>query len=155
MDKKEMKNEINRAVATQLAQQAVSGGTMPGMQVIRNGSINDAVNFAVEDFYKAALTLKRATNNFTVADATMKPGMHSFITQQFFRMNAAGQLLDALGYQGVTEVLTVLHAQHVNYINATMATWNKIIDDEGEVKALYDQIAAEEKAQQNPPATAH
>lgn len=155
MDKKEMKNEINRAVATQLAQQAATGGSMPGMQVMRNGSVNDAVNFAVEDFYKAALTLKKATRDFTVADATMKPGMHSFITQQFFRVNAAGMMLDALGFQAVTEVMTVIHAQHVNYINETMAQWNKVIASEGEVEALYKEIAAEEQAQANPPASAH
>lgn len=153
MDKKEMKNEINRAVATQLAQQAASGGTMPGMQVIRNGSTNDAVNFAVEDFYKAAMTLKRATRNFTIPDDKMPRGMQLFITQQFFRMNAAGMMLDALGFQGVTEVLTVIHAQHVNYINDTMAAWNKIIDAEGDVKTLYNEIAAEEERQANPPAS--
>lgn len=124
----------------------------PQFQVIRNGGLNDAVNFAVEDFYKAALVLKRATRNYSAAWADQPRGMQSFIGQQFFRMNAAGMTLDALGYQGVTEVMAELHKDAVAYINATMAVWNKLIDDEGDVQRMYEEIAAEEKAQGNPPA---
>lgn len=118
----------------------------PAMQLFRNGGINDAVNFATEDFYKAALVLKRATKNFTWAWAVMPRGMQSFVNQQFFRMNAAGLLLDSLGYQGVTEIMAELHKDAVSYINATMAAWNKLIDEEGDVKRMYEDIASEEKA---------
>lgn len=125
---------------------------MPQFQVLQNGSVNQAVNFAVEDFYKAALVLKRATNNFETPHVNLPPGVQSFVQQQFFRMNAAGLLLDALGYQGVTQVLAVMHPAAVGYIEATMAAWNKVINEEGEVEKIWKALEAEEKAQANPPA---
>lgn len=119
----------------------------PAMNVVANGGVNDAVNFATEDFYKAARILARCTNEFAAPYETLKPGLQSFVTQQFFRMNAAGQILDALGYQGVTEVLAVSYAPAVTYINQTMAMWNKVITDEGEVEKIWKALEAEESAQ--------
>lgn len=125
------------------------------MAVMANGGVNDAVNFAAEDFYKAAQILARCTDNYTKPYGQLPPGVASFVNQQFFRMNAAGQMLDALGYQGITEVLAALHKSAITYINVTMSGWNKVIGDEGEVKKIWDALAAEEQARANPPAEMH
>lgn len=118
---------------------------VPQMQVMANGGVNDAVNFATEDFYKAAAVLKYCSKEYTVPYDQLPPGVASFAGQQIFRLNAAGQMLDALGFQGVTEVLAAIFKPTVDYIQATMALWNKVITDEGEVKKIWDAIAEEEK----------
>lgn len=125
------------------------------MNVIRNGSVNDAVNFAMEDFYKAAVVMKRATDNYQTPHAELPEGMRSFVTQQFFRMNAAGLIFDALGFQAITEVMAELHKEAVNYIQISMAGWNKTIEAEGLVQKMFEQIAAEEAAQDSPPGSMH
>ena len=118
---------------------------VPQMQVMANGGVNDAVNFATEDFYKAAAVLKYCSKEFTVPYNQLPPGVASFAGQQIFRLNAAGQMLDALGYQGVTEVLAAIFKPAVDYTQATMAIWNKVIAEEGEVQKIWDKIAEEEK----------
>ena len=117
----------------------------PQMQVMSNGGVNDAVNFAVQDFYKAELVLRRCTDDLQTPYDDLPPGVRSFVGQQFFRMNAAGQMLDALGYQGVTEVLAVVYRPAVTYIEVTMAGWNEVIAKEGEVQKIWETIAEEEK----------
>lgn len=149
MKDKDLEVAVASAMAKQAAQQRATGG----MQVVQNGGENQAVNFAVEDFHKAAVVMKKATKDFTVAHADLLPGVRSFVQQQFFRINAAGLLLDSLGFQGVTEVMAYYNKGAVDYINATMEVWNKVINDEGEVKKIYESIAADEQAETNPPAT--
>lgn len=145
MKQEQVELMVAKAMAKQAAQQNQTGNQMP-MQLMANGGVNQAINFAAEDFVKAAVVLKRATNSYQTPFTDLKAGMQSFISQQFFRMNAAGLMCDALGYQGVTEMLAYLHTDATAYIETTMAGWNKVIEDEGEVKALYDKIAEEEKA---------
>lgn len=127
------------------AGQAAPAQPVPQMQVMANGGVNDAVNFAVEDWYKAAMVLKHCTAEYSKPYPTLPPGVQSFVSQQFFRMNAAGQMLDALGYQGVTEVMAQVLKPAVDYINATMLGWNKVIVEEGEVQKIWDGIAVEER----------
>ena len=141
----------NKRFAGQAAPQPV----VPQMQVMANGGINDAVNFAAEDFYKAAAVLKYCTKEYTVAYVDLPPGVQSFVSQQFYRMNAAGQTLDSLGYQGVTEVLAAIYKPAVDYIQVTMNAWNKVITEEGEVQKIWDAIAADEKGSAAPPAEMH
>lgn len=116
------------------------------MGIMQNGGLNQAVNFAVEDFYKAAVVLRRATKDYTVPFTELPKGMQSFVQQQFFRLNGAGLMLDALGFQSVTEVMAILHSNASNYMQATMAEWNKVIEAEGDVERMFNEIAAEEKA---------
>lgn len=148
MKDKDLEVAVASAMARQAAQQRATGG----MQVVQNGGMNQAVNFAAEDFYKASVVLEKATKNFTTIYADLPPGVRSFVAQQFFRMNAAGLVLDSLGFQGVTEILAHLRKGAVDYINTTMEAWNKVINDEGEVKKIYEAIAADEEAQAEPPA---
>lgn len=132
---------------------AASNAQAPqGFGVLQNGGLNQAVNFAVEDFYKAAIVLKRATKDYTVKFTDLKRGMQSFVQQQFFRLNGAGLMLDALGFQSVTEVMAILHSEASNYMQETMAEWNKTIEAEGEVEAMFKEIQAEEQRRANPPA---
>lgn len=152
MNQKDLEVAVAQAMAKQAAQQRATGGGQQ-LQVIQNGGVNQAVNFAAEDFVKAAAVLKTATKDYTVAHSDLLPGVQSFVQQQFFRMNSAGQLLDALGYQGVTEVLAYLHRPAIDYIRTTMEAWNKVINDEGEVKKIWDSIGAEEAKEAAPPAT--
>lgn len=135
------KSKMRKRFAGQPAPQPV----VPQMQVMSNGGVNDAVNFAAEDFYKAAAVLKHCTKEYTVPFTDLPPGVQSFSSQQFYRMNAAGQTLDSLGYQGVTEVLAAIFKPAVDYIQATMAGWNKVITEEGEVQKIWNGIAVEER----------
>lgn len=148
MKDKDLEVAVASAMAKQAAQQRATGG----MQVVQNGGMNQAVNFAVEDFHKAAVVMKKATKDFTTAMTDLPPGVQSFVQQQFFRMNAAGLVLDSLGFQGVTEVMAFYNKGAVAYINATMEAWNTVINDEGEVKKIYESIAVDEEAEANPPA---
>lgn len=122
------------------------------MQLIKNGSINDAINFATEDFYKATKVLKRATKDYTVPYMELPQGLRFFVHQQFFRLNAAAMMCDALGYQSITNVLVIMHPEMDAYMRTTMAMWNNTIESEGDVAKMFEQIAAEEAAQDNPPA---
>lgn len=132
---------------TQAKKQRFAGQQQgPQMQLISNGSVNDAVNFAAQDFYKAEVVLSRCTNAYATPYESLPPGVKSFVNQQFFRMNAAGQMLDALGYQGVTEVLAAVRKSAIDYIQVTMAGWNKTISEEGEVEKIWDELAKEEQA---------
>lgn len=143
----------NTAVNNQVAaQNAKAANLAPQFQMMQNGGVNTAVNFAAEEFYKAAIVLRRATNNCQTKYTDLLPGLQSFVSQQFFRMNSAGMVLDALGYQAVTEVLAALHKIETAYINTTMDGWNAIINKEGEVKKIWDALFAEEQAQLKPPA---
>lgn len=137
---------IEMAVAQAMAKQAAQQRGAQSMQVMQNGGVNQAVNFASEDFAKAALVLKHATNSFATAHGNLPAGMQSFVNQQFFRMNAAGLMLDALGYQAVTEMLAHYNPEAIQYIQVTMQAWNALIEAEGDVKKMYDAIEAEEKA---------
>lgn len=127
-----------------------ASNAQPNMRVIQNGGVSEAVNFAVEDFYKAAIVLKRATKNYTVAFADLPRGVQFFAQQQFFRLNGAGLMLDALGYQSVTEVMAIVHNDAAEYMQASMAEWNKVIESEGDVERMFAEIAAEEKAAGTP-----
>lgn len=136
-----------------IGQQPPAPQPVPQMSVMANGSVNDAVNFATEDFYKAAMVLKKCTADHATPYPDLPPGVQSFVGQQFFRMNAAGQMLDALGYQGVTEVLAAIFKPAVDYIQVTMAGWNKVITEEGEVQKLWDSIAVDERGNDQPSPT--
>ena len=125
----------------------------PAMAMVSNGGVNDAVNFAAEDFYKAVAVLKYCTKEYTVPHAELPPGVQSFASQQFYRMQAAGQMLDALGYQGVTEVLAIVFKPAVDYVQTTMAGWNKVITEEGEVQKIWDSIAVDERGNDQPSPT--
>lgn len=118
-------------------------------QLIANGGVNDAINFAVEDWYKAARILAACTNNYETAWDDLKPGVASFAHQQINRLNGAGQVLDMLGYQGVTEVMAALHKPALDYIKAAMAAWNKVIKAEGEVEKIWDALKEAEENQGN------
>lgn len=113
---------------------------------VNSGGVSEAVNFATEDFYKAATILKRITNNFATKFEDLKPGMQHFVQMQFFRMNSAGQILDVLGYQSVTNILSLQLQPAVKYIEATMVAWNKTITEEGEVEKLWATMGEEEAA---------
>lgn len=143
--------QVELMVAKAMAKQAHQQSKAQPMQVLQNGSVNTAVNFAAEDFVKASKVLRSATGNLVTPWVDLKPGVQSFINQQIFRINAAGLVLDALGYQGVTEMLVHLNQDVATYIEQTMAVWNKVITEEGEVEKIYKAIEAEEKAQANPP----
>jgi len=130
-----MQNNLTAAMA-----QAAANRNAPPMQLMQNGSVETAVNFAAESFYKAALVIKRATEGHTKAYADLLPGVQSFVTQQIMRINMSSTILDALGYQGVSEVLGALHPDTISFINATMEGWNKLIETEGAVKSIHESI---------------
>lgn len=141
--KKLSQHQINQAMAA-------SNAKAPAL--IHNGGVAQAVNFAVEDFYKAQMVMKRATKGYTVPYDELAKGLRLFVQQQFFRLNGAGMLLDSLGYQSVTEIMVHIHAEASDYMRATMAEWNRVIESEGDVQRMFEEIAAEEDAQENPPA---
>lgn len=140
---KSIEMAVAQAMAKQASQQRIAAQPM---QVLQNGSINQAVNKAAEEFTKAGVVLKRATDYFKIPHNELPAGMQSFVYQQFFRMNSAGLILDLLGYQAVTEMLAHYNPEAIQYIQVTMQAWNALIEAEGDVKRMYDAIEAEEKA---------
>lgn len=139
-----MNREQRRAAMA--ASNAKARGPAPDhMTMLQNGSLNQAVNFAVEDFYKAQIVLRRATQDYTVKFTDLPKGMQSFVQQQFFRLNGAGLMLDALGFQSVTEVLAITFNAASDYMQETMAEWNKTIEAEGDVERMFTEIEAEER----------
>lgn len=141
MKEKDIEIMVAKAMSKQAAQQ-----TAGKMEIIKNGGIEHSVNFAAVDFTQAVKVLKRLTADYTIPHTDLKPGVQSFANQQIFRINAAGLMLDSLGYNSITEVLVHLNRGVDDYIAATMEQWNKLIDEEGEVKKIFEQIEAEEKA---------
>lgn len=148
-----MKENLTQKLTQAQINQAKAASNARIPSVIRNGSVNDAVNFATEDFYKAEVVLKRATKNYTVAFVDLPRSLQLFVQQQFFRVNGAGMMLDALGFQTVTEVLATIYKPMSDYMMVTMEEWNNAIEAGGEVQKMFEEIAAEEEAQANKPAT--